>query len=208
MRGRLGRISVMGGLILAIFGALGRRVWWTYRPRALHQRGPRPAIVQRQLAEPVLHVPRVTADWRPLAQQAISVQAAALLVEADGALVPVVWIDAREHAAISDLPRVLRNNDPPLVATQWLADDDRAAVLVATFVEPVIATWALRFERGRCEAVLHALATAARFFVALDQPPPTGPTTLPIVMRLDPHSSITLPLTTPAHLRALLQAFP
>lgn len=208
MRTRLSRLGAIGGLALAIFGMLGRRVWWSYRAQALHQQRPRPAIVARKSA-PSFLVPRVTADWQRVAAQALPVRAAAVSVEPENTLLPVVWIDAHDRPEVADLPRVLRSNrDQPIVATQWLADDQARAILVITFVEPVVTTWALSFEIHRWLPVLQMIATTAHCRIALDRPPAAAlhADDLAVLVDRDVPPGIDVPITTPAHLRALLHA--
>lgn len=205
MRTRIGRIGAIGGLVLAIVGTLGRRVWWSYRANPIHARGPRPAIVARQPVDR-LPVPRVTPDWEPVVAKALPVEAAALSVEVDGTLLPVVWIDAHHRPDITDLPRVLHNNlEPVVVATQWLAAA-RQAILVVTFVEPVVTTWALRFDLERWQPILHVIADTTCIYMSIEHPPARARhwSEPPILVDLDLAASVRLTLTNPAQLHALL----
>lgn len=180
MRTPWSRTGAILALLGAIFSALGRRAWWSYRGRGAHGYAPRATLVARRPAERHSYVPRVTPAWETVVAGALPIQAEATVQqEADEAL-PVIWIDVAERPDIADLPRVLSGgaaagDGPALVAVQWLADAPlQRTVLVVTVVEPVTCTWAVNFELPRQRPLLERIAEVGEIFVAWSDLPPAG----------------------------------
>ena len=212
MRGRWGRAGAISGLLLAIFGDLGRRAWWAYRSGATHQRPTRTSIVARRPVERATHVPLITPAWQPFVAQALPVQAAAMALTEQNERVPVVWIDAAGRPDVADLPRVLnksvRSSETPVLATQWLANlPARRVVLVVTFLEPVACSWALSFDLQRWTPVLELVATSALLVVALNHPPTAHDGHLPLISLEDSPYHLHLPITSTIQLHAILAEY-
>jgi hypothetical protein len=204
MRLRLGRVRAATSLLLTIFDTLRQRTWWAYRGAALPPRAPRIAVVAQRAPDRATYVPRLTAAWRSLAAQALTVEATSLVIDRDGALLPVVWIDGRQRPDIADLPRVLqREPDPALLATQWLLDraQDRV-LLIVTLAEPVSHTWAIAFDLSRYTGVLQRIAQAGQLVVALQPSIAIDHMHAPSPDDLPPH--LTIPLASAVQLHAIL----
>ncbi len=212
MRGRWGRAGAITGLLVAIFGDLGRRAWWAYRAGGREQRAIRTSIVARRPADRATHVPLITPAWQPFVAQALPVQATAVALTDEGDQLPVVWIDAAQRPDVADLPRVLNNaaqaSDTPVLATQWLADlPARRVVLVVSFVEPVTCSWALSFDLLQCKPTLELAAITAELVVALRNPPSTEDRQLSLMPLREIPLSVRLPLAPTVQLHAILTEY-
>lgn len=212
MRGRWGRAGAISGLLLAIFGDLGRRAWWAYRSGAAHNRPTRTSIVARRPVERATHVPLITPAWQPFVAQALPVQVAAVALTEHDEQLPVIWIDVPQRPDVADLPRVLNHPvpvpDAPMLATQWLADlPARRVVLVVTFVEPVACSWAMSFDLQRWMPTLELVATAGLLVVALRNPPRVLEGQAPLISLNDIPQPIQLPITTTVQLHAILAEY-
>ncbi len=205
------RVGTITGLLFAIVSDLRRRAWWAYRSGEIHRRQPVPMIIAQRPADALPYVPQVTPPWRAVADSALSVTSAALVIEEGGTLQPLVWIEADQRLDVADLPRVLRaeqdEQDQPLVATQWLADLPRSlAIVVITYIEPVACTWAISFNLQNDHTVLEQIATTACLIVAINDTPTSNQPSkqqyiLPTAL---PAAHLSLPIEAPHHLRAIL----
>lgn len=215
MRGRWGRIRVIGGVLAAILSDLRRRAWWAYRRGGVPVYSPPTTIVARLPAERGTYVPRVTAIWQPLAADALPVQRVALLGREPDDALPLAFIDVTDRPDIADLPRVISGadgQDTTLIGMQWLADRaEHRIILVITVVEPVACTWAVSFDPRRWAETLQHVADTGELFVAWDrtsQPERPGRKPGVPLTRL-PSAGLLLPLNQLARvqLRAILNAW-
>lgn len=205
------RVGTITGLLLAILSDLRRRAWWAYRSTEIHRRQPIPMIIAQRPADALPYVPQVTPPWRAVADAALPVAGAALVIEEGGTLQPIVWLNVDQRPDVGDLPRVLRTeqdeSDQPLIATQWLADLPHSqAIVVITYIEPVACTWAVSFNLQNDRTVLEQIATTACLIVAFNHPPSSSQPSkqLFIVSTALPVAHLTLPIEAPHHLRAIL----
>ena len=210
MRDRFDRAGAITRLLMAIFNDLSRRTWWAYRSRS-QVPPPRTTIVARRPMERHQHVPKVTPAWEPLVAQSLPARAVAAARSNAGDLRPVVWIDAADRPDITDLPRVLMSvqydAEPPVVATQWLVDPaEKHIVLIVTFVEPVVCSWAISLAWPQARPLLEQVLAAADLVVALGEWHQRASDTnvLPVVAEPAQHESIWLPITSLVQLRAIL----
>ena len=209
MRGRWGRAGAMAGLLVAIFGDLGRRAWWAYRGGASAQRPTRTSIVARRPADRATHVPLITPAWQHFVAQALPVQAAAVALTDEGSQLPVVWIDTANRPDVADLPRVLSHvahpSDTPVLATQWLADlPAHRVVLVVSVIEPVTCSWALSCDLLRYKPVLELAAITGELVLAQRNPPTVYAGHLPLIPLREIPLSLRLPLASTVQLHAIL----
>ncbi len=209
MRGRWGRAGAITGLLVAIFGDLGRRAWWAYRAGATEQRPTRTSIVARRPADRATHVPLITPAWQPFVAQALPPQAVAVALTDEGAQLPVVWIDATNRPNVADLPRVLNKgiytSDPPVLATQWLADlPAHRVALVVSVIEPVTCSWAVSFDLLQSKPILELAAITGELVVALRNPPQAEDNRLPLIPLREIPLSVRLPLASTVQLHAIL----
>lgn len=207
MRERWERTGAITRLLMAIFGNLSRRAWWAYHGGPARPAPARTSIVARRPTERHTFAPQVNAAWQAVAAGALPCLGTAVTVAEDGDAVPVVWIDASGRPDIADLPRVLNaSGEPPLLATQWLADFAAGrCLLVVTFVEPVAASWAVAFGLRDAAAALERIPATGALVIALEPPPhPTGAVGLAAVPEPDPRQSLWLPITSTLQLRAVL----
>jgi hypothetical protein len=208
MSGGLSRWSAIAGLLLAILNDLRRRAWWAYRRGGVADPTPRVTIVARREAQQRPYPPQLTAAWRPLAERALPVAAAGLAILERSDVLPAAWIDAADRLDIRDLPRVLRSEGASAqVATQWLHDPaTHAVLLVVTYVDPAISSWALRWERDRHAEALERIVAAGRLMIVLESPPPPNAHGAVVAAWEEPPpDAIDLPIATIDQLAAILE---
>lgn len=201
---RTGRLGAIAILALALIGYLRRRVWWHYAGSSEPASLPHPAFVARQPAERSPYVARVTQDWRVVAEYALPVVGAGLLLTERDTLLPAVWIAAADRPDVADLPRVA-SREPVQAATQWLYDNtaERVVLVVAT-IEPVQCSFAVVFDARRDRSSIAAAADAEQLALAFG-PPPASSFPTAIVPASSAGALLILPLDAPAQLRMIVE---
>lgn len=201
----------MLSLLLAIFSDLRRRAWWLGR-RSAFEAVPHPTTILAALpAEQAGHVPQVGSLWRSVAERALPVQTLSVISGTAGRGLPMVAIDVADRPDIADLPRVLatevQSDSQAIVGANWLADLELSqAVLVVTFVEPIICTWAISFDLPRCQVLLRQVADGQELYVAWSASSISADMSLDQTDKLvnAPPHGLQLHVGRPDHLRTIL----